>query len=262
MKKILELKNVTAGYENYFYISEINFSIFKKDYIGIIGPNGAGKTTLFKTILKIIKPIKGEIFFNEQNIYKIPNNEFVKNISVVSTNIETQFFSVEDYVLFGRIPHFKKFQFFETKKDLEIINYYMELTGIKKLKNKKINEISSGEKQLTAITRALVQEPKLLLLDESTAHLDLNHQLHILSLLKKLRDELNLTIMITFHNLNLAAEFCDKIILLKEGKILKIGLPDETITNENIRQLYNINVLIEKNKITKKPNILFIPDEK
>jgi len=174
---MLEIRNLTCGYDN-FLLKDISFKVNSSELVGIIGPNGSGKTTLIRAITKLVKPIKGKIIYQGKNITKLNFKELAREIAVVS---QDAYFSdtikVKDFVLLGRIPHFKKFQFLETSRDLKIVEEAIKLTEIIEIKDRFLKQISGGEKQLVLIARALSQEPKLLLLDEPTTHLDITHKM-------------------------------------------------------------------------------------
>ena len=257
---ILTVKSLESGYDN-FILKNIDFSINTNEFIGIIGPNGSGKTTLLKSITRLLRPKKGEILLNDQNIWKVDNKVIAKNIAVVTQNNDSSYMNVFDFILLGRIPYFKKMQLFETKYDRDIAEKYMKLTDTFKYKDKAIDKLSGGERQLIYITSALTQEPKLLLLDEPTAHLDISHKITVLDLIKKLNKELNLTVLIVLHDLNLASEYCDRIILLSNGKIHQIGRPDEVLKYNTIEEVYNTIVVIDKNPVSKKPYVFFVSGE-
>ncbi|MDD2889804.1 MAG: ABC transporter ATP-binding protein [bacterium] len=257
---MLEIKNLISGYDSIPVIKDINLKIIEGDICGIIGPNGSGKTTLIKVITKILPLWKGEILFENKNIHHIKINELAKKIAVVSHGQEYAFnMTVEDFVLLGRIPYRQKFQFWETKKDEQIITESMELTETVVFRNKFMNELSEGEKQLICIAQALTQEPKLLILDEPTAHLDINHQVKILNLIRKLNQKNGLTVIMVLHDLNLASEYCNKLILLNKGCLYKTGLPEEVLTGEIIEDVYNTKVLVKENPISSKPYVFVVP---
>lgn len=255
---MLEIKNLICGYDSKFFLKDINLRINDGELLGIIGPNGSGKTTLLRAITKVLKPIKGEVILDGKNILKMEFKELAKKIAVVSQNLETGFMTVEEFVLLGRIPHYKKFQFLETKKDEEIAEKYMSLTDTLKFRNQPIKNISGGERQLVLIARALTQQTKLLLLDEPTAHLDITHQVGILNLIKRLNNELGLTVIMVMHDLNLASEYCNRLILLNNGKIHKTGRPEEVLNYQTIEDVYKTVVVVEKNPISKKPYVLLV----
>jgi len=258
---MLEIKNLICGYDSKFLLRNIIFKIEHRELVGIIGPNGSGKTTLLKAITRVLKPKSGEILFEGKNIWKMNFNELAKNIAVVSQSPETGFMTVEEFVLLGRIPYYKKFQFLETKYDLEIAKKSMILTDTFRIKNQMINQISEGEKQLAFIAQALTQEPKLLLLDEPTSHLDIMHQVAILDLVRKLNRELGIGVIMVVHDLNLASEYCDRLLLLNNGVIHKSGTPKEVLTYQTIEEVYRTVVIVKENPITHKPYIFLVPGE-
>jgi iron complex transport system ATP-binding protein len=260
-KVVLEIKNLTCGYNSKFILQDINLKVGEKELFGIIGPNGSGKTTLLRAITKVIKPKQGVILFKEKDISQMQYKELAKEIAVVSQSFETGFMSVEEFVLLGRIPYYKQFQFLETKEDLEIASRCMKLTDTFRLKERLMQELSGGERQLAHIARALTQEPKLLLLDEPTAHLDITHQVEILDLIKKLNRDFGLTVIMVLHDLNLASEYCQRLVLINKGQIYRIGLPDEILDYRIIEEVYKTIVVVEKNPISSKPYIFVVPEE-
>lgn len=258
---MLEIKYLTCGYNSIFQLKNINFKVDAGDFLGIIGPNGSGKTTLLKAITRAIKPQKGYIYFQGKDIQKIGFKELAKKIAVVSQNLTINSMTVYEFVLLGRIPHYEKFQFFETRKDLEVVEHCMSLTNTYKLKDKSLSHISSGERQLVSIARALSQQPKLILLDEPTTHLDITYQIGILDLIRKLNKKYGLTVIIILHDLNLASEYCDRLLLLKNGIIQKIGTPYEVLTYQIIEDVYNTTVIVKENPVSNKPYVFLVPEE-
>ena len=252
---ILKIENLTSGYYSVPVIKNINLEISEGEIIGILGPNGAGKSTLFKNVLRIIKPFNGYIYYKGKNVFEIPNKEYAQNVSAVFPFLNRINMTVKDFLLLARIPHFKRFQFFETKKDEEIVEYYLKITGIYKLKNKFLTQLSAGELQMAIIAKALSQQSKLLLLDEPVSHLDIHHQVKVLNILKEINKLNSLTMLIILHDLNLASEYCDRIVLMKSGKIIKEGKPSEVIKKDIIESVYETDVIVEKNNLTGNPNI-------
>ena len=181
--------------------------------------------------------------------------ELATRIAVVPQGSESGIIPAEEFVLLGRTPYYKKFQLVETKSDLEIARRCMSLTGTIGLKDCLLSEISGGERQLVHIARALAQEPKLLLLDEPTAHLDITHQVGILDLIRRLNKEFGLTVIMILHDLNLACEYCDRLILLNKGRIYKEGPPEEVMDYRTIEEVYKTVVVIKNNPISSKPHI-------
>ncbi len=239
-------------------LKDIGFEVFKGEIISIIGPNGSGKTTLLKTICGILKPEKGEIFLKGREIKKISRQILARTIARVSQTIDMPRMSVGDYILMGRLPYFKRYQFFETSNDLGLVEETLNFLNIGLLKNKYMDEISGGERQLASVARALVQEPELLLLDEPTSHLDITHQAIILDQIKSLNKKLGLTVIMVIHDLNLAGEYSDRLILLngKQGKIHQSGPPEKVITQECIKTVYGTRVIVRKHPESGRPFIL------
>ncbi len=257
---MLEVKNLTCGYASGFALEDINFRLNEKEFLGIVGPNGSGKTTFIRAITKLLPIRKGEIVLDGTNIDKMSLKEIARKIAVVPQSFNMEFdISVEEFIFLGRIPHKGAFQFVEDKKDIEMVTNAMELTEILELKDRTVNSLSGGEIQRVAIARALVQEPQLLLLDEPTSHLDIGHQIKILDLLSNLNKEKMLTIISIFHDLNLASEYCNKLLLLKEGRTYSVGKPEEVLTYQNLEQVYRTPVLVQKNTVSGKPYVLVVP---
>ena len=258
---MLEIKNLTCGYDKRFHLNGIDLSIQDGGFFGIIGPNGSGKTTLLRSITRILKPEKGDVLIGGRSIWHTDIGELARIIAVVSQHVATDELSVGEFVLLSRIPHYRGLQFLETKRDEEIADKAMVLTGTLEFKDRPMSELSGGERQLVLIARALAQEPKFLLLDEPTSHLDIAHQVLILDLLKKLNKELSLTVVIVLHDLNLASEYCDRVALLSGGTIYKEGPPQDVLDYKTIENVYKTVVVVEKNPVSSKPYILLVSGE-
>jgi iron complex transport system ATP-binding protein len=261
MRQFLEIDKFSCGYPGHFVLNEISFGIEKGHFVGIIGPNGSGKTTLFRGISGELPTLKGKIVLNGQQTQKMSLREKARNIAVVTQHIEVGNMTVEEYVLMGRIPYQRQFQFFETGEDIVIAEKYMKLTGIDNLRNKNMNSLSGGEQQLAGIARALTQEPELLLLDEPTSHLDITHQVQILNLIQRLSEELSLTVLMIIHDLNLAGEYCDTLLMMQKGTLRKTGTPHEVLNYLDIEAVYDTVVITRTNPVSGKP-VVFLVSEK
>lgn len=259
---ILSAKNIYGGYRKEEIIKGLSLEIKKGDFLGIIGPNGSGKTTLLRLLTLVLKPMQGGVFLEGGDIAEMRLKEFAKRAAFVQQDSAINFaFSVLEIVLMGRIPHLARLQP-ETQKDIAIAREALKLTDTLYLENKQIDELSSGERQRVIIAKALTQEPVMLFLDEPTAHLDIGHQVQILDLLKKLNRKHNLTIVMVLHDLNLAGEYCNRIVLLNEGRVFKEGSPDQVLTYQNIEAVYNTVVVVNKNPINGKPHVMLVSQEK
>lgn len=259
-KKVVAIQNLNFQYRQKIILRDISFSVFPGEFVSIIGPNGCGKTTLIKTILRSVVPQTGTIHIQGQEVKTLSNKALARHLAVVMQTIDPAAMTVKDYVLLGRLPFFEPYQFFESQKDQAIAQRYMELTGVAHLAEARINEISGGERQLAAIARALTQEPALLVLDEPTAHLDITHQVRVLNLINTLKEQLSLTILMVLHDLNLAAEYSDRLVLLDKnnGRIYKAGTPEEVLTKASIQAVYQTGVEVRPNPISNKPWVFLI----
>lgn len=256
----IDIRDLSWQYGNEKILKDLNIKIHKSKFYSIIGPNGSGKTTLIKNISKTLESGIDTIFIDGKDVTKINNKELAQKISVVPQNTEIEFdFSVMDIVLMGRTPYLKKFQN-ETVDDVNIAKKAMELTNTLKLREKKINQISGGERQRVIIARALTQQTDIVLLDEPISHLDINHQIESLNTLKYLSNK-GTTIITVMHDLNLAAQYSNYLILLKDGKLIALGKPEEVITKENLEKVYNMEICIIKNPVTQKPHVIPVSDQ-
>lgn len=256
---VLKVKDLTCGYDSGFLLKDINLEVREGETLGIIGPNGSGKTTLLKAITGLIKPVKGEVIFNGRSLQEIDLKERSQKIAVVSQNPPMSDMKVEDFVLLGRIPHYRRFQFLETRADIEIAKRCMNLTDILSIKDRHISQLSGGERERASIARALAQQPQLLLLDEPITHLDITHQIGILDLIRRLDDEVGLTTIMVLHDLNLASEYCDRLLLLNNGRVHKTGIPHEVLNYQIIEEVYRTVVIVKENPISHKPYVVLVP---
>lgn len=258
MNILLRVESVFGGYAKESVLKDVSFQIRKGEFLGIIGPNGSGKSTLLKLMSRVLVPQKGRIVFQDMDITKIKLKALCQKIAFVPQDTPINFsFTVEEIVLMGRIPHLKRLQS-EGKKDLAVAEQALLLTDALPLKDRKIDSLSAGERQRVIIAKALAQEPILLFLDEPTSHLDIGHQIQILDLLKKLNQEKNLCVVVVLHDLNLASEYCNRLILLNEGRIAKAGEPADVLTYQIIEAVYKTVVVVKQNPISSKPYVVLV----
>jgi iron complex transport system ATP-binding protein len=257
--EFLEVKRLESGYINNTVIKDISFAVKKSAFVGIIGPNGSGKTTLLKTLSHIIKPFMGNVFLEGQDIHCISTSSLAKSLAMVGQGLSSIFsFTVEEIVLMGRSPYIG-FLGHETKKDLEKANNALDRTNLLALKKQSIDELSAGELQRVSIARALAQEPKLLLLDEPTAHLDIGYQIEILDLVKSLQKTSGLTILCVLHDLNLASQYCDKLLLLDEGIIAGFDTPNNILKYDILEKTFNATCIVDEKILGGKPVVIPFP---
>lgn len=216
----------------------------KKEFIGIIGPNGSGKSTLLKCIYRILKPENGEIYISNKELSQMSYTESGKKMAVVSQQNHYNFdFIVKDVVLMGRSPH-KKLMERDNEVDFQIVDEALEMVGMKEYAYRQFSTLSGGEQQRIILARALAQQTDILILDELTNHLDINYQLQLL----KTVSSLDKTVVAAFHDLNIAAMFCDRIFAMKDGVIVEEGKVEEVITQEIIKKIYNVSSKVEKDQ--------------
>ncbi len=253
---ILEVKNLTLAYGHTTVIHDLSFSVDRGEMVGLIGPNGSGKSTLIKAASNILPLKSGHILLDNRDIAKIRRSELARLMGVVpQTPILPSSFTAFEIVLMGRNPHMGMLSY-ESEEDIRITYEAMERTSTLKFAERRIGELSGGEIQRIVISRVLAQQPELILLDEPTANLDISHQLDVLDLIKSLCTRNNLTVVITLHDLNLAAQYCDRLALIKNGVLHAQGTPWEVITSENIREVYGTNDCVYAHPVNGLPTVL------
>lgn len=253
--KAIELIDIYFAYNQKLVLEGINLIIDKGEFAGVIGPNGAGKSTILRIISGILKNFKGDIKIAGKDIKSLKQKDLARLIGFVPQ--ETHFlhnYSVEDIIQMGRYPYLQPFQHLK-KEDLEAVEWAIEKTNLNGFRRRYINSISSGERQMVVICRALAQRPEILLLDEPTSHLDIQHQVKIMELLKDLNKN-GMTIIIVNHDLNLAGQFCKKLILLHKGMIYKVGNPEIIIDKKIIQEVYGIETEVIFHPAKNVPQIL------
>nr|CBH37983.1 probable ABC transporter, ATP-binding protein [uncultured archaeon]CBH39917.1 probable ABC transporter, ATP-binding protein [uncultured archaeon] len=241
----LEIKDVNFSYGSRAALEDVTMSIGEGEIVSLVGPNGSGKTTLLKCINRILKLQKGTVLVEEKDINKIKLKELAKLLSYVPQSVSHSFPStVFEIVLIGRKPHL---DWSVSSRDKEIVSNILSLMGLKDKALRQSNELSGGEYQKVLIARALAQEPQVLLLDEPTSNLDLKHQLDVLNLITSIVKKKNIAAVMAMHDLNLASRFSNKMIFLNGGMIYDAGKPENVLTERNIRKVYGVEAIVNKN---------------
>lgn len=252
----LEVERLSLAYGHNVVMRELTFQVTPGEMLGLIGPNGSGKSTIIKALSHVISPYSGKILVDGKNIAKIPRAELARLIGVVpQMPLLPSTFSAFEIVLMGRNPHLGLFQY-EGARDMAITWQAMGRTATQSLAERKIGELSGGEIQRLVIARVLAQQPKSILLDEPTSNLDINYQLEILDLIKSLCREDNLTVVITLHDLNLASQYCDRLILISNGMVHAQGTPGEVINARNIEEVYGAEGCVYAHPVNGLPTVL------
>ncbi len=254
-KKAIETRNLSVCYNGTPVLKDISISIDQGEFVSILGPNGSGKTTFIKALTGIIKDIKGEVMLFGKPVTSYRRREFARFVSFLPQDPPVTLpFLVKDIVMMGRFPYIKRFEM-ERSHDIEAADYAMELMDIHHLAKRHLMELSGGEVKRVFIAQAVAQESSILFLDEPTANLDINYQVEIFKMLKKFNEEMNKTIVLITHDINHAARFAKRIVLLNKGVIVKIGDPGEVINVRDLKSVFNTEVVIEYDG-ERKPYIL------
>ncbi|MCR3921467.1 MAG: heme ABC transporter ATP-binding protein [Firmicutes bacterium] len=251
----IEIQDLSFTYGSHKVLDGTTFQVSPGTFVGIIGPNGSGKTTLLKLLSRILKPTAGCVVLGEQSLDSLTQKTLARTMAVVAQDTNAGYqFTVEDVVLMGRAPYLGRFQA-ESLEDYEIVRQALEVTGCIHLRKRSITELSGGERQRVTIARALAQQPEVLLLDEPTSHLDIGYQQEILDLVKRLSTVEGLTVVAVLHDLNLAAYYCNELVLVHHGKIRACGPATEVLTADNIETVYGTRVLITPHPVFGTPQV-------
>ncbi len=233
-----------------FTLANLSLEISAGEIIGVIGPNSSGKTTLIRLLTRVLEAAAGEIRLEGVPVERLSRPELARRVAVVPQGILPQFpFTVGELALMGRYPH-DPGRYFESPRDRVVAREAMEATGVLELADLPLEHLSGGERQRAVIARALAQEPRLLVLDEPTAHLDLRYQVEAAALLRRLNRERGMTILLVSHDLNLAAEVCDRLLVLNGGRAAAIGAPEAVLDEALLGSVFGCGVVVDKNETT------------
>lgn len=245
----LQVLGVSFRYDGVEALDDVSFQVLEGEMACIIGPNGSGKTTLLKCIAGALRGYRGSIILDGADIRGMGPRSLARKVAVVPQEQPVEFeFNVEDLVMMGREPHLPPFGR-ETPRDVARVEEAMRATSTLHLAGRSALALSGGEKQRVIIARALAQEPRVLLLDEPTAHLDLAYQHDILGLLRDLNEETGITVIAAMHDLNLAARYFSKFILICAGRVVAAGDADRVITVANLRRAYGVEARIHRQSV-------------
>lgn len=257
----LALHNNNLSYNGNKVVDNVSFSVEAGEFFMILGPNGAGKSSLLKLIAGIEEPASGQITVLNKSKGKYSARDLAKVVALVAQQAPMDFpFSVAETVLMGRSPHLGLLGI-EGERDYTLALEAMRFTGVEQFADRRLNQLSGGERQRVMIARAICQEPKVILLDEPTTALDPAHQLKIMDLMERFRKEKKTTVIIVSHDLNLAALYSDRLLLMKNGKVVVIGTPAEVFVPEFLENSYECDLLIDENPVGKVPRVMPIPEK-
>lgn len=259
---LVEFRNVCFAYPaarraraRSFRLTDLAFDIAPGEILSVIGPNSAGKTTLVRLLTRVVRPSSGDIRLGGRPIRDLGQSDLAREVAVLPQDLPPSLpFTVAETVLMGRYPHAPG-RFFEDRQDRARCRQAMAEAGVLDLATLPVGALSGGERQRVALARALCQEPRLLCLDEPTTHLDLKHQAGTVALLRRLHRSTGLTVLLVSHDLNLAAEVSDRVLLLNHGRVERIGAPESVLEESTLSRVYGCAVVVGKHPSTLRPTV-------
>lgn len=255
---LLSCTDLSWKIKNQTILKSISFDITSGSFVGLIGANGAGKSSLLRCLYRYLKATHGDVFLRQsnhekKNIWSLSAQHFAQQVAVVLQETPSQFnVSVDQVVALGLVPHQTLFSGVK-KQDKQSIEQALNHVGMSHKRTQSFESLSGGEKQRVLIARAIVQKPKLLIMDEPTSHLDVKYQIQIMTLAKSL----GITVLASFHNLNLASAMCDKLLVLKKGQLVAQGIPNEVITSELLADVFDVKAVVSLSNDKKTPHITY-----
>lgn len=256
---LIEAKGVEFGYGNGRILTDLSVRVGAGEMMAVAGPNGSGKTTLLRLLSGTLRPQRGEVALDAEPLWRLSRLAIARRMAVLSQDTSVPFaFTARQIVMMGRIPYLRPLAG-ETRRDYEVAQQAMVATGTDHLADRIFNELSGGERQRVLIAMALAQQPSLLLLDEPTVHLDINHQIEILELVRRLNRERGITVVAVMHDLNLTALYFDRVVLIDGGSIVASGRPSEVLVPETVRRVFNTTVQVVPHPTQAAPYLIVIP---
>ncbi|MBI1848303.1 MAG: ABC transporter ATP-binding protein [Candidatus Rokubacteria bacterium] len=261
MTPLLELDGVgfrypaPAGGRGGFALADVSLALAPGEVLAVIGPNSAGKTTLIRLLSRVLEPDAGEIRLDGRPLAEVPRAALARAVAVVAQDAPPALpFSVEQLVLMGRYPHAPT-RFFESDDDRAAAREAMALTGVAELAPAPVGRLGGGERQRVMLARALAQRPRLLVLDEPTAHLDLRYQVECVALLRRVNRERGVAIVLVSHDLDLAAEVADRLLFLDRGRVARLGAAVDVLEERLLSEIYGCRVTVERNPESGRPSV-------
>ncbi len=240
---VIEVDGLSFRINNAQILSQVSLSVERHEFVGLIGPNGSGKSTLLKHIYRHYQPGKATVYLNGEDIARKKPKEIAREMAVVAQENNPDFdFTVFEMLMMARYAHKKIFDR-DSRDDEEVCDRALAIVGLSDTKRRSFLSLSGGEKQRIYLAMAFAQESELILLDEPTNHLDIGYQLSMMEVLRSFREK---TVFTSVHDMNLAAWYCDRLLLLNHGKIIRVGTPEEVLTPELIRNVFHVNAAVNR----------------
>jgi ABC-type cobalamin/Fe3+-siderophores transport system ATPase subunit len=252
---MLEARNITVNYDGRAAVKDVSLQVRAGEIVAIVGPNGAGKSTFLRVLNGAVQPSRGEVLLDKQPVRAYARRVLARHIAVVAQEAELRFpITVLEFALGGRYAWANAWGW-ETEKDVEITRRVLRETELAGFESRMMNEMSGGERQRAVLARALATEAKIFLLDEPTANLDLAHQATMLRLVRQRCDEQGSSAVVVTHDVNLAAEFSDRVMLLNDGRTVALGTPHEVLTADLLKQVFDLRVLVDAHPVSGAPRV-------
>jgi len=258
---LIEARDLSFRYESEWVVRNVTFTLKPGEFLGLLGPNGSGKSSLLKVVNGILRPQQGQISFENRELSSWSRRRLAQRLAMVAQEVQLDFpFTVLELVLMGRYPHLGALEF-ESDRDLAIARECMERLEIHDLENRLVTRLSGGERQRALVARALCQRPRCLLMDEPTAFLDLRHQLDLFTLTRELTVRHAVGALVISHDINLAAQFCDRLLVMDRGRLAVQGTPEEVIRPEYLETIYGCRLQVDRSPFSGKPRVTPVPKE-
>ena len=255
MGTILTIDEVSLAYDGVKALEGVSLAVNAGEILGVLGPNGSGKSSLLRVMCGLLSPDLGRVCIDGKALQELSRGEIAREIAMVSQESHFQFaFSVLEVVLMGRFPHLGGLQF-ESGEDLRIARQALQATQCLELADRSIHRLSGGERQRVLIARALAQQPKIILFDEPTAFLDLKFKREIFRLIASLSREQDMTAVVVSHDLDLAAQYCTRVAMLKQGAVYRQGTAEQVITSDNVASVFDCPARVDRHPATRKPRV-------
>lgn len=250
---MLKIRDLTVAYGELVALRQVSLSLGAGELVGVVGPNGSGKSTLIRAITRLVRPLGGGIHLDGKEVGRLSQRELARWVAVVPQNpYLPDAFTVLEVALMGRTPHLGLLQS-EGRADLAAVRRALEQTDTWHLASRRMGELSGGERQRVVVARALAQETPLLLLDEPTAHLDMGHQAAVFDLVRQLCRTEGKGVLAAVHDLSLAGQYCDRLVMLNEGCIVGEGEPQEVLSPQLLASVYGTRVSVFPHPLTGRP---------
>ncbi len=257
----LKIGHVSFSYPDGLVLDDVDLSVASGEMVGLLGPNGSGKTTLVKLASGVLKPLAGDIRLDDADLRSLSRKAVARSVAVMPQYFHIPFaFTVGEVIALGRLPFIRTIAG-ETAADREAVSSAMAVVGIADLAERRFDELSGGERQKVVLAMALAQQPRLLLLDEPTAHLDISYQIEILEQVSRLNRDRGVTVIAAMHDLNLASLYFDRLVLLKEGRVRTDGRPVDVITEDTLQTVFSAPVTVERHPLNGAPHVVITPGE-